>query len=194
MKSALGSFSGAGYSLIEEKDSQKSMQELEEAYRTLDDEYLRQKYDHKIFNTNGHPDDLLGAGRSSEELEPSPVERKHYPKPRKIASSVNDQEVRQRLEDIVSNLDHVNGSVLRSLREAVGAAPVELQSYLKISDYYVKALEEDDFARLPPLVYIRGFLKSLLEYLGVPEIPKIIEGYSRNYQDWMKKQDKKKLL
>lgn len=61
------------------------------------------------------------------------------------------------------------GQYLRSAREARGIDLHEAAQQTRISIVYLKALEEEDFARLPGEVFVRGFLKNYGKFLRLDE-------------------------
>ncbi len=191
LKGSLDKTQGAMYSLLEPQDSDNLLREIEEAYRNLDDEFLRRKYDHDMATDSGR--ELKGASaRPSEEGSVSVAPRRRYSLTQKTALSAHEGAVREAVQAILDKAEAINGALIRSLREAVGVSMEEVENYLKISPHYIEAIEEDRFENLPPLVYCRGFIKSLLDYLGVDKSAEIVEGYSRNQAEWKKKNDIKK--
>ena len=60
-----------------------------------------------------------------------------------------------------------SGALLRRLREVANASLADLAEITKISKRYLTALEENDFAALPPLVYVRGFVAEYARVLGL---------------------------
>jgi transcriptional regulator with XRE-family HTH domain len=61
------------------------------------------------------------------------------------------------------------GQYLRSAREARGIDLHEAAQQTRIGITYLKALEEEDFSRLPGEVFVRGFLKNYGKYLQLEE-------------------------
>src|SRR5204863_10139937 len=57
------------------------------------------------------------------------------------------------------------GALLRQVRESQRMTLHEINQRTKISLPYLKAIEDDDFSRLPELVYTSGFLKELGRHL-----------------------------
>lgn len=62
------------------------------------------------------------------------------------------------MEEKIKNLQNVSGAFLRSVREYRRVSSDEIMNILKISKNYLNALEEDDVARLPANVFVRGFV------------------------------------
>jgi len=61
------------------------------------------------------------------------------------------------------------GQYLRSAREARGIDLREAAQQTRISFNYLKALEEEDFSRLPGEVFVKGFLKNYGKFLRLDE-------------------------
>ncbi len=63
------------------------------------------------------------------------------------------------------------GLELKKAREARGLSLSEAAAATKIKLDYLRALEEGAFDRLPPLAYLRGFIKIYARYLHLPQEP-----------------------
>jgi cytoskeleton protein RodZ len=61
------------------------------------------------------------------------------------------------------------GEYLRSAREERGIELREAAQQTRISLQYLKALEEEDFSKLPGAVFVRGFLKNYGKFLKLDE-------------------------
>ncbi len=60
------------------------------------------------------------------------------------------------------------GVRLRAAREAKGLTLDDAAKTTRIAKVYLKALEDDDYAKLPSEAYTRGFLRSYAAFLGLP--------------------------
>ncbi|WP_139558968.1 RodZ domain-containing protein [Methylotetracoccus oryzae] len=70
------------------------------------------------------------------------------------------------------------GRALREARVARGLSIEEVAGKLHLAVPTVRALETDDYAGLPPAIFIRGYLKNLARLLGL-EPNQIVEAYER---------------
>ena len=61
------------------------------------------------------------------------------------------------------------GTYLISAREAMGLDLHDSAQQTRISMHYLKALEEEDFSKLPGEVFVKGFLKNYARFLNLPE-------------------------
>lgn len=59
------------------------------------------------------------------------------------------------------------GRLLREAREKKEVSLAEVETATKIRQKYLVALEEGDYEKLPPGVYVRGFLRRLADYLDL---------------------------
>jgi cytoskeleton protein RodZ len=70
------------------------------------------------------------------------------------------------------------GQLLRQARTDLRLAPEEVAQILRLAPKQIVALESDDYANLPGPTYVRGYLRSYAQFLGLsPE--KVIESYNR---------------
>ncbi|MCV6604459.1 MAG: helix-turn-helix domain-containing protein, partial [Porticoccaceae bacterium] len=71
------------------------------------------------------------------------------------------------------------GIALRKARRAQNLAEDEVCRELGLRVGVLKALESDDFERLPAAVYVRGYIRSYCSLLGIDEQP-VLDSYE-NY-------------
>jgi len=71
--------------------------------------------------------------------------------------------------DINMNMESMGtlGAYLKKTRDAHGISIEELASSTKINISVLAAMETDDFKKLPAPIFVKGFIKSYLKYLGV---------------------------
>ena len=76
------------------------------------------------------------------------------------------------------------GNSLREARERQGLGYPEIELATKIRAKYIRALEEEDFTSIPGDAYIRGFLRSYADYLGLDGDVYVDEYASRFITSW----------
>jgi hypothetical protein len=76
------------------------------------------------------------------------------------------------------------GNSLREVRERQGLGYPEIELATKIRSKYIRALEEEDFDSVPGDAYVRGFLRTYAEYLGLDGDVYVDEYASRFLADW----------
>ena len=76
------------------------------------------------------------------------------------------------------------GNSLRAARERQGLGYPEIELATKIRAKYIRALEEEDFTAIPGDAYMRGFLRTYADYLGLDGEVYVDEYASRNLSSW----------
>lgn len=66
------------------------------------------------------------------------------------------------------------GRTLREARERLGMSVDEVANQVKFAPRQVQALEADDFAHLPEIAFVRGFVRSYAKVLGLDVQPLLI--------------------
>ncbi len=156
------------------------LKKIEEAFVTLIDDNKRGKYDRalvdagiadvSILSKKGQkkPIPLFQMGRSAEYN--ALVER--------VKKRVEEKDVTAISTEILSK-EVISGNDLKRLRESIGITLEEVFEVARIRKSFLRAIEEDQFEELPPMVYLKSFLKSYAELLQV-DVQKIVEGYIKN--------------
>lgn len=62
------------------------------------------------------------------------------------------------------------GQILKETREAKFYTLEDVEKHTKIRKEMLKALEEDNFDKLPPLTFIQGFVKNYGKFLGIDSV------------------------
>lgn len=156
------------YSLFSEGEVKKIQEALAEAYRILMDEESRRSYDQSQFQTAG------------EEL---PTEE-----PSKAREVFEEEKTYLSFTGLSFNTEGevYRGKALKQIRERMGVDPQTISMETKIPMKTLQWVEEEVFEKLPPLVYLKGFLKSYAQSLGL-DPPKVIEDYLHFMEEPRKK-------
>lgn len=59
------------------------------------------------------------------------------------------------------------GLILKNKRIELGYSIADVQEYIKVKSYYIQAIEDGNEKKLPDPIYIKGFIKSYAEMLGL---------------------------
>ncbi len=155
------------YSLFSEEEAKEIQEAVEEAYRILMDEGLRRSYDQSHFQmVDGLPTD-------------EPSEAQEVSGEKKTSLSF-------RGLSFNTEGELFRGKALKQVRERMGVEPQAISKETKISMKTLEWIEEEAFEKLPPLVYLKGFLKSYAQSLGL-DPQKVIEEYIRFMEESKKK-------
>lgn len=135
---------------------------FENAYTTLMDASKRKSYDMELF-PEGVPAQHLDekAAPPIQKVEMPPAERPPMP--------------------ALDSTTVFTGSLLKQIREAVGAELREISERTKIGMAYLQALEDEIFKKLPAAVYVRGFLVEYSKYLRL-DTERVLETYLDRYR------------
>jgi hypothetical protein len=87
-----------------------------------------------------------------------------------------------RIAQILGVYPEACGGMLAEIREAMGVSVQEMALRTKIHERHIAAIEKEDYANLPALVYFRGFLNSYLRYLGIDD-SKLLDAMVIRFQD-----------
>jgi curved DNA-binding protein CbpA len=153
----------AVYSLFSEREVRVIRGRVEEAYRVLMDDGLREGYDRSHLS----PGDLTPPEEFAElpEKATGGLELK--------ASLPASLEPPSGREPLV-----YRGQTLKRIREKFGMDLRTVSSQTKITPRILEWLEEEAFEKLPPEVYLKGFLRAYAQCLGlVPQ--EVIDEYLR---------------
>jgi flagellar biosynthesis protein FlhG len=156
------------YSLLETEELDKINVSMDEAYRVLTDERLRAEYNRKLDGLEGRV--------SSGELHGEIGIRETPPVPGKPAGAS------------FPNGFRFTGSSLRGIRESLGIDLKQIYQKTKINREHLEWLEEENFANLPALVYIRGFIIEYAKALNL-DPHRVSDSYLESYHQWRKERN-----
>ena len=173
----------ASYSFFSEEERREILAGIEEAYFALSDSEARAAYDRS----------LIAAGLMTEESrywdrakEPVPI----YDFQKKGAGVSPPGRRTEELRDLASRnpaireilaRDVLTGEDLQRLRTALAVPLEEIAEKTNIRIDILRDIEAGNIERLPPPVYLKGFLKSYARCLAVDENA-IAEGYRRGME------------
>jgi curved DNA-binding protein CbpA len=72
------------------------------------------------------------------------------------------------------------GSFLKKIREAYQISLEEMATITKVTKTYIRAIEEENYSKLPAAVYIRGFVSQIAKTLKLPH-EKVANAYLARY-------------
>ena len=147
----------AVYSLFSEKEVKEIQEAIEAAYGVLMDEASRRSYDQTNSQTAGGQPPVKSS-------EPQVASREKKTSLSFTGLSFN------------AEVEHYRGRELKQVRERMGIELQTVSKETKISLKILESLEEEEFEKLPALVYLKGFLKSYAQSLGI-DPQKVIEDY-----------------
>lgn len=147
------------YTLFSKEEVQEIQEIIEEAYRVLMNEATRREYD------QAHRERIERTLKKSRPQREEKDERKE--------SSLSFKEISLQLGEM-----EYRGKTLKEVREQLGIDLKSVSEETKIHIKILQAIEEEDLSHLPPLVYLKGFLKAYAKLLRL-DPQKVVEGYLR---------------
>ena len=175
------------YSLFEDSEAAVVRERIRHAYRVLSNRESRRAYDEE--NSDSQPvAEALDAGEGPAS-EASP-HNKPLGEMDEIEASL-DMALDGSLEgDVGADFD---GSRLRRARMHRGIELEEVSEITKVSCAYLRFLEEEEFARLPASVYVRGFVTAYARAIGLSP-DRVVASYMRRVEATRREQDRGRLL
>jgi len=147
---------------------------IDEAYETLMDPVSRKAYDQALFpggiptvrsreESERTPGDGGESGRASAKLPAAPA----VPRPPRPELPPDTE---------------FTGRLMREVRESMGIDLRDISNRTKIGMGYLTAIEEETFAKLPAVVYVRGFLVQYARVLQLDE-RRVLGTYLERYKN-----------
>ncbi len=136
-------------SLLDEPELLREQARLEEAYDTLLDPIRRRAYD-----LSAYP-------------ERSDAAAEVLPRP---ALDAEQLQLRNELLREIGPESEFSGALLRKVRESQGVEISEIAARTKITRGHLDAIEDERFADLPAIVYVRGFVIELAKFLRLDPV------------------------
>ena len=151
-------------SLLTQSGREMAQARIEEAHDTLLDPLRRRAYDVSTFppaaeevkQTNPLLDTAVAAERAM---------------------------LRQELAHEIHADTDFTGALLAKVRESLGIEVEEISTHTKISATHLRAIEAEQFDKLPALVYARGFVQQLAGYLKL-DPAQVSRTYLRRMRAW----------
>jgi DnaJ-class molecular chaperone len=149
LKSAYNKENIAHYTLFSREETDSMLQRVEDAYLILSNPEKRKTYD-------------LSQGLTHQ--------GKAYTTPMPTYSStVSSIDANSNDVDLlIESEQDWSGQALRRIREAKKISVEDLADFTRISKIYLQALEDEDYQKLPAVVYCRGFLQQVAKRLKLP--------------------------
>ncbi|NRA45303.1 MAG: helix-turn-helix domain-containing protein [Oligoflexales bacterium] len=104
-----------------------------------------------------------------------------------IAPAALQTDIQEKVSELIADGDLGDGNLYKRIRQLVGVSKEEMQDHIKVSIGYIDHLEENRFDLLPQPVYVKGFLKSYLRFLGISACDHLIKAYAERLNDWIEK-------
>lgn len=177
--------SPALYTMFTDKEIEELVNLIEEAFRILGNQYLRQEYNMKLrrqgtLRVKQNISDFLFNTSKVEKEERSNFSIKRN-------SSIPDGFKKTRLsvykvdpefEEEIKNVSLLNGDFIKKVRNYKGISLAQMSDETRISRHYLEAIEKHETQSLPAPVFVRGFLLQIARLLDLSE-KKVVNSYMK---------------
>jgi curved DNA-binding protein CbpA len=169
------------------KEEREAIRELfEKAYKTLITTSLRQRYDEELIAQGKMRPDQ----RVAEYRDPAPAGESPHPAPAPGNEPGEDTATRSArvLETLLQEIRTFDGPSLKAVREAQGVSVAEIVAETNIRSWYIESIEAERFDALPGLLYVKGFVRQVAQYLHLdPE--RVLKDYLPRYESWLRRRE-----
>ncbi len=146
-------------------------QRIDEAYETLMDPTSRKAYDQALF-----PGGVPTPPRREDAAKHTPPDGT----PVSTEDAPTDEIVKPKPPELAPDTEYT-GRLMQEVREKMGVKLREISERTKIGMGYLRAIESENFAKLPAVVYVRGFLVQYARMLQLDEA-RLLETYLERYR------------
>ncbi len=167
MKHLYGEDSLASYSFFSGKERREILAKLDEAYATLIDEEKRSRYDRSLMERVTLQE---GARPPRDPKTFRCVSGSKYGTsnaPLKIRNELMGMVASNPVIQEILSQDVLSGADLKKIREALGISLELIGDITKVRLIYLRAIEEDEFNKAPSRMFLRGFVKSYAQSMGL---------------------------
>ena len=161
------------YTIFSQQEARELLVMIEEAYNVLGNKILRNIYDQRLLSGLSSLNDLT----YSSILEAS---KQVYPETKSEAIKVSYKKD-ESFEKEIQNQEEWDGNFLRRVREYKQLTPQRLSEITKINSYYITAIEAMEFAKLPAIVFVRGYVVQMAKALGLDD-KKVADSYMQIFK------------
>ncbi len=177
------------YSLFSETERQGILDRADQAFQTLMDRDKRASYDQSLLGTGQLSETMMFKNKANTPIPifPSTPSQRNgqvtqgmsQQISRRVKEKTSGKEFR-RLRDEIQARKAISGEDLKTLRMAANVELMDIFELSRISITILKAIEGNSREKLPPTIYLKGFLKSYAKFLDLdPEL--IIPGYLADF-------------
>ena len=159
------------YSFFSKEEREEILSLLERAYLALIDLESRAQYDRRLIEL-GLMD--KGGQYSNKMKEPIPIydfKKVHFDvfEPARRLEELKERVSQNTLIQEILAQDILTGTDLHKIRTELDIPLEEIADSTKVQIGMLRAIEEDKLELFPPVVYLKGFLKSYARYLQIDE-------------------------
>jgi len=185
VKATYGHDNVATYSLLNADDSKEALTRIEEAYATLSHPEKRKAYDLKqgIIRTETWSSDPQSKVISIDRVPPMEREATEDLLIPPATDLTPHLQAQSGIDPIHLEIDRETewaGSFLKRVRETKRISIEEICNVTRVSKTYIRAIEDENYGKLPAAVFIRGFVTQIAKTLKLPP-DKVVSAYMARF-------------
>jgi DnaJ-class molecular chaperone len=169
------------YSFFDDHERDLILKRIEEAFLTLIDHKKRSNYNRMLVNEGKVDSKTFTEAKKK----PIPLFQTNTVRNKEMFTKKIDKQIEkndiQMMSDELFSKEIISGIDLKKLRESLGIDLEEVFEVTRINVTILKAIEENRFENLPPLIYLKNFLKTYAEILKL-DSNLIVDGYIKNME------------
>jgi DnaJ-class molecular chaperone len=171
----------AAYSFFSDSERREILDRLEEAYLTLINPESRSSYDRSLMEMGIMEEENRYHDHSKRLMPIYDIQRKktHYQWLSKVPVVDNARASENPSIQDTLQKDRLSGEDLKKIRTTLGLTLEQIFLQTRITIGILEAIEEDRFDRLPPAVYLKGFLKLYAQCLQIDANP-VVQAYMKH--------------
>lgn len=171
----------AANSFFSDSERKEILNRLEEAYLTLINPESRSFYDHSLMEMGIIQEESRYHDHAKRLMPVYDIQRKttHYQWLSKVPVVDKPRVSEDRsIQDILQK-DRLTGEDLKRIRTTLGLTLTQIFLQTRIAIGILEAIEDDRFDRLPPAVYLKGFLKLYAQCLQI-DANTVVQAYMKH--------------
>jgi DnaJ-class molecular chaperone len=193
LKNSFNGDNSALYSLMGADDVNAQLEQIELAFRILNDEFSRIDYDRQITGRSNGAEAASSDETTGWDHRPTmghggaqviTTSRSTLAVIKTVCEGSKNNSAHDTVQSMIGEGDLGDGELFRRIRETLGVSENEMQERTKISLEYLRAFESNRFDRLPQVVYVKGFLRSYFRYLGVENFEPMVKAFAARLDAW----------
>jgi len=175
----------ATYSLFTQKERERILSGLVDAYKTLTNSQLRREYNHSLIEKGELSSEEIGfpSLKDSDVVEGKLREVSIESLIQEEEGAENESQPFDGNLDLFDDETSVTGKSIKMLRTAREVSLEEVYRKTNIPKKTLEDIEEEHFEELPALVYLKGFLKTYAKMLNANQ-SQMVGGYVKRYLEW----------
>ena len=174
----------ATYALFTQEERDQILARLVDAYKTLTNTHLRREYNEFLMEKGELSSDEIGESSSiTAELPETRLREVPVESLIQEEASTSADRASQHNLDLFGAHAYVTGTSIKMIRMEREMSLQDVYRKTNIPKQTLEDIEEENFEKLPALVYLKGFLRAYADVLGIDRA-QMMDGYLKRFLEW----------